>query len=100
MEIPFSTFQGHVKHLSLEGFNEIGRRAFSRAFPGIFVTRDWPTQVEQIADYVSGDPNPPRRYAPFFLERERYCAVAQDAGGDDGGTLLREVLAYRDWKRE
>jgi hypothetical protein len=100
--LPLTPFDGHTKHFTRDTLNAAERAIVDWFFPELFRTKtDDELRAEQErsplkdADYIARLSDPPRRYAPYVLPRERYRAVARGPDGDDGGTMSREMLAYR-----
>jgi hypothetical protein len=105
MDLPLTTFTGHLKRLNLSTLDSDARLVFNFAVPGFSSTptTNLPPQahalgvgVTEITDAIYGKANR-RRYAPgATMDSGRYYSVAKSAGGDDGGTMRDEIAAYRD----
>lgn len=103
--VPLSEVELHLKQVRPSELNELGRAAMAKAFTG-FSEEDL-RSPERIESYlaevraVAGienhrfDPRPYRRFAGDpSLPRSRYYTIAQDAAGNDQGTLVRELRTY------
>jgi hypothetical protein len=100
--LPLTPFDGHTKRFTRDMLDPAQGAMVDWFFPDFFRKKtDDELRAERErpplrdADYIARNPDPPRRYAPYFLPRERYRAVARGPDGDDGGTMSREMLAYR-----
>lgn len=104
-DIPFSTFQGFLKRIDIGARSEIERQLFAQLFPQFYSRREISQAArernEKMIDpfqpllQIEEDLVQPRRFAGVSLPRGRYNAVCKDASGDDGGTLVNELRAYR-----
>lgn len=104
--IPFTTFRGTLKQLRLSNVGPVAARLFRETFPQFFSTREIPENSASIKELVeSMSPkfrytetlDPPRRFSGEpTLRRGCFYTVCRTDVGDDCGTLLNEVKAYRD----
>jgi hypothetical protein len=97
-KIPLSTFDGYAKQIRSEMLEQRSRDFLSLAFPGFLKelgevnpTILTPTQEfsgVRLRRYAGGTQLPPGQY----------FTVARGPAGDDGGTLVAELLSY--WNEE
>jgi hypothetical protein len=75
---------------------------FIALFPRFFDKLEWNWSEESKRVYSQApgielaQPKLARRFGGLYLPRSRYHTVCRDAHGDDGGTLINELRAYRD----
>jgi hypothetical protein len=91
---PLSTFDGWVKQIRSEMLEERTRAFLDIAFPGF--TRKLgevnPRILTPLQEFSEGRL---RRYAGSTgLPPGQYFTLARQSGGDDGGTLVAELLSY------
>jgi hypothetical protein len=106
---PLSTVEVFVRQVNLEGFHEVAQTAMQAAF-GRFIHTE-PSKEDSLKRQQDFDAHFPfrkafpeisfrvatsfRRFAgDSTLSRGRYWSIALDLHGQDGGTLLHELLAY------
>jgi hypothetical protein len=99
--MPLGVFEEYTKHFSLDPLDSHQRAMADWFFEGFFRTKteaelEMERKQEPLAsaDFILRD-GARRRYAPTVLPRKRYHSIARGPEGDDGGTLSREMLAYR-----
>ncbi len=100
-----TTFNGWLRHHRPEHNNVWGEAAFRFAFPE-FDPPEWTEEtiseaMKDISPHVDNvvlQPSQHRRFGGYDLGRGRYYSVSIDQFGDDGGTLVAELSAYRDRK--
>ena len=102
MHLPLRTFSSWLKQISPSTLTEIQTLALNVAFPG-FLPLSEPTE-KMMADLESGragfwQSQPSRRFSgDDSLPTGRYYTLANDAEGDDRGTLVNELMAYGSFK--
>ncbi len=99
-------FQGHLKRLDPSNWPPNLDLVFPILFPGFSDTsdfRDWEDAPQHVVDALLAipkvkllSPKLPRRFGGYALPSGRYHTVCSDEVGDDGGTLIDELRAYRD----
>ena len=97
---PTSTFRAYVKQVNSSLMNTVERNFLNAAFSG-FVTEVNPpgavhAMLAALNPNVRHEGRLPRRYAgDGTLPVGRYWSVCENAGGDDSGTLGRELRFYK-----
>jgi hypothetical protein len=101
--IPFTSFRGSLKQLTLAGLGEAQRALFALLFPRFFDEFERELEDNEALRELKAmpqvrflQPRLSRRFGPLHLPRGRYYSVCSDAEGADGGTLMNELRAYRD----
>jgi hypothetical protein len=97
-------FVGSLKQLSVEDYPEFLRALFAMLFPRFSDVHDWSwedhpetkKELESIPGVRLVPWKSPRRYGGYALPRRRYHTLCVDGKGDDHGTLVHELRAYRD----
>ena len=104
--IPSHSFTGTLKHIATKGYPSALADVFAAMFPRFSDPSDFDwSRVPDIEAVRRNDkvvltpPVTPRRFGGLQLPRSRYFAVCSDEFGDDGGTLARELDAYKDFAR-
>jgi hypothetical protein len=102
-QIPTTRFQDALKQMNTQHWSGPLRDAFSAFFPRFFDKDefDWDQvpgvdRIRSIEKVVLSQPLAPRRFGGVALDRGRYFTVCSDAFGEDAGTLVNELHAYRD----
>jgi len=101
MSIPLTLFRDWVKQISSEDLNILGRSAIEQAFPQFLGSNPDAEEMRGLdllaekLDVVYRRIRSVRRFeGDESLPRERYFSICQGPDGRDGGTLVRELLAY------
>ncbi|MFM0075268.1 tetratricopeptide repeat protein [Paraburkholderia sediminicola] len=97
--IPFSTFNGHLKSMRWSRFSDAAKEATKLAFPHFFQTAAADPEIKRFfRNRPSSGTQPPYSYRRFAggaeFPRERYYSISDGNSGDDQETLLYELLAY------
>ncbi len=102
--IPFAERRLVLKQVRFDLLEDIEKQNLEFFFPGYAgggqsiadVPSDSPLKVAEERGFtIIRDDNLPRRFAgDASLPRSRYHTVCTDIDGDDGGTLLNELMAY------
>lgn len=98
---PTSTFRSFVKQIKVSALSVHERNFLNAAFAGFLTGSQPPGNVHALVASIT--PNAfhenrlPRRYdGDRTLPHGRYYTVCDSGDGDDGGTLQRELLFYKD----
>lgn len=102
--IPFSKFDGWLKSLNTESFNQLQKAAveasFARFFSDAAENAGQARATERVFGAALRGKEPPYRFRRFAGGRHfparRYFAVCHNETGHDGGTLQAELTAYVD----
>ena len=97
---PTSTFRAFVKQVKPSEMSGSERNFLNAAFGGFLTGSQPPGHVHALlaaaTPHVFPEDRLPRRYdGDRTLPRGRYYTVCENAEGDDGGTLRRELLFYK-----
>jgi hypothetical protein len=97
---PTSTFRGFVKQVKPSAMAASERAFLNAAFGGFLTGARPPGDVHAMlaatTPHAFHEDRLPRRYdGDRTLPRGRYYTVAENAEGDDSGTLRRELLFYK-----
>src|SRR5215213_2526540 len=88
--IPLTTFEGMLRRINPDDQEQMAATVLSVAFPKF-------ASLDELMCGVPSHPRPNRRFAgDRTLPRGRYYSLGQSITGDDGGTLVNELLAYAD----
>lgn len=103
-DLPVTKIISTLKQISFSDSPEFLQGLFAALFPRFYDQSEWSwdehpeakKSLESIPKVVLGQPRTPRRFGGYFLPRRRYYAVSSDSEGNDQGTLVNELRAYRD----
>lgn len=108
MAIPFSIFEGYIKQLNVAELDDNEHFALDSLFPLFCNLDDWhrfdsgwcPVRTGMNGKVFYVGRGRERRYAgDQTLTRGRYFSLCNNtASGDDGGTLLNELMAYYSYR--
>src|SRR5262245_47385774 len=111
MEIPVTRFDGFLRSIRLSELDEVARDALDfvcRQFfgrdivneEGVSSYAEVSRDLDLSKHFQAGGMEAPFAYRRFAgdaaMPRGRYYSVANDASGNDGGTLAAELCAYSD----